>query len=169
MIFPQRRKPRIENDDELYPRYWSEFVQYYIAKGLSLTSVKNDKEKPNYHFRMENFDPYHIDLGVFLLGDSEISANINLNKSIERNRNIFEALTSAQNIFQRDFDEELLFLPNIAPKVYIIGCKMQADIRNPNDWSNQFEWLCTNIERLNKVFLGPLKITQYYEQTQLPQ
>ena len=163
------RQRRIDNDNELYPRYWSKFIEYYIANGLSLTSISDDREKPNYHFRMENFDPYHIDLGVFLLGDSEISANINLNKSIERNRNIFEALRSAQNIFQRDFDEELLFLPARSPRVYIIGCKMQADIRDPNDWSNQFEWLCTNIERLNKVFLGPLKITQYYEQTRLPQ
>ena len=163
------RKRRIDNDSELYQRYWSEFVEYYIANGLSLTSVRDDREKPNYHFHMDNFKHYHIDLGVFLLGDSEISANVNLNKQITQNRNIFEALRSAQDIFQRDFDEELLFLPDRSTRVYIIGCKTQADQRNPNDWSNQFEWLCTNIEQLNKVFLGPLKVTQYYEQTRLPQ
>ncbi|RKU20990.1 hypothetical protein C6499_22485 [Candidatus Poribacteria bacterium] len=165
------RESRINNDDELYPRYWSEFVEYYIANGLSLSSVGVSDRGPrpkSYYFRMDNFDHFHISLGVFLLGDSEISANINLNKQIEQNRDIFEALRSAQDIFQRDFDEELLFLPD-RPRIYIIGCKTQADQRAPNDWSNQFQWLCTNIERLNKVFLGPLKITQYYEQTRLPQ
>lgn len=161
------REPRIDNDNELYQRYWSEFVEYYINNGLSLSSVGASGK--SYYFRMDNFDDFHISLGVFLLGDSEISANINLNKQREQNRDIFEALRSAQDIFQRDFDEELLFLPDRSSRVYIIGCKTQADIRNPNDWSNQFEWLCTNIERLNKVFLVPLKITQYYEQTRLPQ
>ena len=171
MLFRWLREPRIENDDELYRRYWSEFAQYYMAKGLSVASAENSSGsgRHSYYFRMDTYDTFHISLGVFLLSDSEISANIYLNKSIEPNAVIFEALKSAQEYFQRDFDEELLFLPNIAPRVYIIGCKMQADIRDPNDWSNQFEWLCTNIERLNKVFLGPLKITQYYEQTQLPQ
>ena len=169
IFYKPKPKPRIEDDDELYQRYWSEFIEYYIANGLSLTSVRDNRERPNYHFRMDNFDPFHIDLGVFLLGDSEISANINLNKSIEPNAAIFEALKSAQEYFQRDFDEDLLFLPDRAPSVYIIGCKTQADIRDPNDWSNQFEWLCTNIERLHKAFLVPLRITQYYEQTQLPQ
>ena len=166
------RESRIDNDDELYQRYWSEFVEYYIANSLSLTGgeVRDRDTRPDaYYFRMDNFDRFHIDLGVFLLGDSEISANINFNKRIEQNKDIFQALRSAQDIFQRDFDEELLFLPDRSPRVYIIGCKTQADKRNPNDWSNQFEWLCTNIERLNKVFLGPLKITQYYEQTRLPQ
>ena len=166
------RASRINDDDELYQRYWSEFVGYYIANDLSLTSVgvsDRDTKPKSYYFRMDNFDHFHISLGVFLLGDSEISANINLNKSIEQNRSIFEALKFAQNIFQSDFDEDLLFLPDRSTKVYIIGCKMQADIRDPNDWSNQFEWLCTNIEQLNKVFLGPLKIIQYYEQTRLPQ
>lgn len=163
------RQPRIENDDELYQKYWSQFIKYYIADGLSVASVRNDREKPYYHFQMDNFKHYHIDLGVFLLGDSEISANINLNKSVGQNAAIFEALKSAQEYFQEGFDEDLLFLPDRSPKVYIIGCKTRADIRDPNDWSNQFEWLCTNIERLNKVFLGPLRVTQYYEQTQLPQ
>ena len=166
------RQPRIDDNDELYERYWSEFAGYYIENNLSLTSVGgNDREtRPkSYYFRMDNFDSFHISLGVFLLGDSEISANINLNKQIAQNREIFEALRSAQDIFQRDFDEELLFLPDRSPKVYIIGCKTRADKRDPNDWSNQFEWLCTNIERLHKAFLVPLRITQYYEQTRLPQ
>ena len=166
------RQPRIDNDDELYQPYWSKFVEYYIANGLSLTSVgvsDRDTRPKSYYFQMDNFDHFHISLGVFLLSDSEISANINLNKQIEQNRDIFEALRSAQDIFRRDFEEELLFLPSRSQRVYIIGCKIQADIRDPNDWSNQFEWLCTNIERLNKVFLGPLKVTQYYEQTRLPQ
>ena len=166
------RESRIDNDDELYQRYWSKFVEYYMTNGLSLTSVgasENDSRPKSYYFQMDDFDTFHISLGIFLLGDSEISVNINLNKQIEQNREIFEALKSAQEYFQRDFDEELLFLPSRSPKVYIIGCKTQADKRNPNNWSNQFEWLCTNIERLNKVFLGPLRVTQYYEQTQLPQ
>ena len=167
MLFRQRR---IENDDELYPRYWSEFVQYYMAKGLSVASAENSSGsgRQSYYFRMDTYDTFHISLGVFLLSDSEISANIYFNKSIEPNAVIFEALKSAQEYFQGDFDEELLFLPNSAPKVYIIGCKTQADKRDPNDWSNQFEWFCTNIERLHKAFLVPLRITQYYEQTQLP-
>ncbi|MCY4553059.1 MAG: DUF4268 domain-containing protein [Candidatus Poribacteria bacterium] len=165
MLFSRRR---IENDDELYQRYWSEFIEYYIADGLSLSSVGVSDRKQSYHFEMDSFAPFHIDLGVFLLGDSEISANINFNKQIEQNRGIFEALRSAQDIFQTDFDEELLFLPD-RPRIYIIGCKTRADQRDPNDWSNQFEWLCTNIERLHKAFLVPLRITQYYEQTQMPQ
>ena len=166
------RQPRIENDDELYQKYWSQFVQYYMDNGLSVASVgvnDGDPRPKSYYFQMDGFDTFHISLGVFLLGDSEISANINLNKRIEPNAAIFEALKSAQEYFQRDFDEELLFLPARSPKVYIIGCKTRADKRDPNDWSNQFEWLCTNIERLHKVFLVPLRITQYYEQTQLPQ
>ena len=161
------REPRIDNDNELYQRYWSEFVEYYINNGLSLSSVGSSGK--SYYFRMDNFDDFHISLAVFLLGDSEISANINLNKNVDQSRDIFEALRSAQDIFQTDFDGELLFLPDRSPRVYIIGSKTQADIRNPNNWSNQFEWLCTNIERLNKVFLGPLKITQYYKQTRLLQ
>ncbi len=172
MLFRKTRiEPRIENNDELYPRYWSEFSQYYRANGLSVTSVgvnDGDPKPKSYYFQMDSFDKFHISLGVFLLSDSEISANINLNKRIEQNAAIFEALKSAQEYFQR-FDEDLLFLPERSSKVYIIGCKKQVDIRDPNDWSNQFEWLCTNIERLHNVFLIPLRITQFYEQTQLPQ
>ena len=163
------RQKRIENDAELYPRYWSEFAEYYIKNGLSLTGGGLHGRQDAYYFKMDNFARFHIDIGAFLLGDSEMSANINLNKSIAQNREIFEALRSAEAIFQRDFDAELLFLPERSTNVFIIGCKTRADIRDPNDWSNQFEWLCTNLEQLNKVFSGPLKITQYYEKTQLPE
>ena len=103
MLFP---KPRIENDDELYQKYWSQFVQYYMDNGLSVASVgvNNDDPRPkSYYFRMDGFDTFHISLGIFLLGDSEISANVNLNKRIEVNKSIFEALSSAQEYFSERF------------------------------------------------------------------
>ena len=47
------REPRIDNDNELYQRYWSEFVEYYINNGLSLSSVGSSGK--SYYFRMDNF------------------------------------------------------------------------------------------------------------------
>ena len=78
IFYKPKPKPRIEDDDELYQRYWSEFTEYYIANSLSLTSSNRpndgDTRPKSYYFRIDNFAPFHIDLGVSLLSDSEISA-----------------------------------------------------------------------------------------------
>ena len=117
---------------------------------------------------MEGFDQFHISLSVFLLSGSAISANLNLNKRVDETQKIFDVLKSGQEYFQRCFEGELLFLDD-RPGIFIIGCKKEADIRDPKDWLNQFEWLCTNLEGLNKVFLPVLRITQHFEATQLQQ
>ena len=72
-----------------------------------------------------------------------------------------------QEYFQRFFENDLLFLDDRSKAFFIIGCKKEADIRDPKGWLNQFEWLCTNLEELNKVFLPSLGVTQYYEETLL--
>lgn len=165
MLFPRER---INNDDELYPQYWSEFESYYPHHGIMLTNAESPPQRA-YYFHMEGFDSFKVSLGVYLLdGNSAISANLFLNKNTDKTQDIFEALKSAKAYFESHFEDELLFLSDI-PRVFIIGCKKESDVRDPGDWGNQFKWLCTNIERLNKVFLAPLRITQYYEQTQLPQ
>ena len=117
---------------------------------------------------MESFDQFHVSLSIFLLSGSAVSANLNLNKRVDKTQEIFDALKSGQECFQRFFEDELLFLDN-RPAIFIIGCKKDVDIRDPRDWLNQFEWLCTNLEGLNKVFLPVLRVTQHFEATQLQQ
>ena len=160
MLFRPRR---ITDDSKLYPEYVSKFSRYCANNGMSLSSAgKSDKSQ---YFSIGDFDPFKVSLGLFILNDSTISANLNLNKANNNSERIFEALKSAREFFKNSFDEELLFLPHRSTKVYIVGCKKDADIRDPNDWDNQFEWLCTNLETLNKVFLPSLIVAQYYEQT----
>ena len=164
-IIPPREE--INDDNELYRQYWSEFHAYYTFKGIPPTPLGIREENPkNYYFKMESFNPFHIDFSISLLNSSEISANLNLNKQIDKTQKIFEALKSGQEYFQRFF-EELLFLDDRSRAFFIIGCKKEADIREPKEWLNQFEWLCTNLEELNKVFLPALRVTQHYEETLL--
>ena len=159
-----------KDDNELYERYWSEFHVYYTSKNMSPTPLGIREENPkNYYFKMESFNPFHIGFSISLLNSSEISANLNLNKQIDKTQKIFKALKSGQEYFQRFFEEELLFLDDRSRAFFIIGCKKEADIRDPKEWLNQFEWLCMNLEELNKVFLPALRVTQHFEATQLQQ
>ena len=161
-------RPRVQNDDnELYERYWAEFHAYYTSKNMSpIPSGRREGNPKNYYFKMESFDPFHIDFSISLFNSSEISANLNLNKRVDQTQEIFEALRSGQEYFQRFFEDELLFLDD-PPAIFIIGCKKEVDIRDPKGWLNQFEWLCTNLEKLNEVFLPALRVPQYYEETLL--
>ena len=157
----------VNDDNELYQQYWTKFHAYYTSKGISPEPLGRRENNPrNSYFRMESFDPFHIDFNISFLNDPAISANLNLNKQIDKTQKIFEALKSGQEYFQRCFEDELLFLDD-RQRTFIIGCKKEMDIRDPNDWINQFEWLCTNLETLNKVFLPVLRVTQYYEETLL--
>ena len=159
---------RVPNDDnELYERYWSEFHAYYTSKNMSPIPLGRREGNPrSSYFSMESFDQFHVSLSIFLLSGSAVSANLNLNKRVDKTQEIFDALKSGQECFQRFFEDELLFLDN-RPAIFIIGCKKDVDIRDPRDWLNQFEWLCTNLEGLNKVFLPVLRVTQHFEATQL--
>ena len=163
MLFPRER---INNDDELYPQYWSEFESYYPHHGILLTNARSQPDWA-YYFHMEGFDSFKISLGVYLLDDnSAISANLFLNKNSDKAQAIFEALKSAEKYFERHFEDELLFLSD-RPRIFIIGCKKEADVRDPGDWGNQFQWLCRNLEKLNTVFLPSLMVTQHYEDTRI--
>ena len=159
---------RVPNDDnELYERYWSEFHVYYTSQNMSPIPLGRREGNPrSSYFSIESFDPFHISLSIFLLSGSAVSANLNLNKRVDKTQEIFDALKSGQKYFQGFFGDELLFL-DYRPAIFIIGRKKEADIRDPKDWLNQFEWLCTNLEELNKVFLPALGVTQYYEETLL--
>ena len=157
----------VNDDSELYQQYWTKFHAYYSSKGISPIPLGRRENNPkSSYFRMESFDPFHIDFNISFLNDPAISANLNLNKQVDKTQKIFEVLKSGQEYFQRCFEDELLFLDD-RRRTFIIGCKKEADMRNPNDWLNQFEWLCTNLETLNKVFLPVLRVTQYYEETLL--
>lgn len=164
-IIPPREE--INDDNELYRQYWSEFHIYCSFKGISLTSLGIRERNPkSYYFRTEGFNPYHISFGTFLLDDPAITADLNLNKTINKTPEIFEMLKSEQEYFQESFEDPLLFLED-RPAIFIIGCRKEADIRDSKDWLNQFEWICTNLEKLNKVFHPVLRVTQYYEETLL--
>lgn len=165
-IIPSREK--IEDDNELYQQYWSEFQAYCTFKRISptLLGIRGNNQK-SYDFRMKSFNPYHISLNTYHLnGSTTISANLNLNKTVSKTRKIFNVLKSEKEHFQGFFEDELLFLDD-RPSIFIIGCKKVVDIADPNDWLNQFEWICTNLEKLNTVFLPALRITQHYEETLL--
>ena len=160
-------REQMNDDNEAYQQYWTEFHAYYTFKGISPEPLGTpDTDQRVHYFSMESFDQFQISFSVFLLGGSAISANLNLNKRVDKSQKIFEALKSGQECFQRFFEDELLFLDD-RPGIFIIGCKKEADIGDPKDWLNQFEWLCTNLEELNKVFLPVLRVTQYYEETSL--
>ena len=160
---------RVPNDDnELYERYWSEFHAYYTSKNMSPIPLgRREGNARSSYFSMESFNPFHIDFSISLLNSSEISTNLNLNKQIDKTQEVFEALKSGQEYFRRFFEDGLLFLDDRSRAFFIIGCKKEADIRDPKGWLNQFEWLCTNLEELNKVFLPALRVTQHYEETLL--
>lgn len=161
MLFPRER---INNDDELYPQYWSEFESYYPHHGVPFTAARCTNVA--YYFQMESFVTNEIDLGVYLLeGNTSISANIFINKEYDKAESIFEAMESAQEYFQESFEDKLLFLER--PNVFIIGCRKDVDVRDPSDWGNQFQWLCRNLEKLNTVFLPSLMVAQHYEDTRI--
>ena len=157
-------REQINNDDELYPQYWSEFESYYPHHGIQLTPKSGGGH--SYYFEMEGFATDEIDLGVFLLKDnSAISANIFLNKEYDKASSIFETMKSAKEYFQKFFGEDELLFIDDRPNVFIIGLETEADVRDPGNWGNQFKWLCRNLERLNTIFLPALKVAQYYEES----
>ena len=167
-IIPSREK--IEDDNELYQQYWSEFQAYCTFKRISPTplGIRRSNQK-SYDFRMKSFDSYHVSLNAYYLNNSTtISANLNLNKKVGGTQKIFNTLKLEKEHFQGFFEDELLFLDD-RPRIFIIGCKKVVDIADPNDWLNQFEWVCTNLEKLNTVFLPALRITQHFEATRLQQ
>ena len=120
MLFPRER---INDDDELYPQYWSEFESYYPHHGVPFTAARNTNVA--YYFHMESFETNEIDLGVYLLDDNtSISANIFLNKEYDKAESIFEVLKSAKAYFQKSFEDKLLFLERRS--VFIIGCRKRG-------------------------------------------
>ena len=157
-------RERIDDDDALYPQYWSEFESYYPHHGVLFTAARDANVA--YYFQMESFATDEIDLAVYLLrNNSAISANIFLNKGYDKASSIFESVKSAKEYFQKFFGEDELLFIDDRPNVFIIGLETEADVRYPGDWGNQFQWLCRNLKRLNTIFLPALKVAQYYEES----
>ena len=148
----------MEDENELYQQYWSEFQAYCTFKRISPTplGIRGSNQK-SYDFRMKNFDSYHISLNAYYLNDSTtISANLNLNKKVGGTQKIFNTLKLEKEHFQGFFEDELLFLDD-RPRIFIIGCKKVVDIADPNDWLNQFEWVCTKFRKIEHSFSTSLK------------
>ena len=154
----------ITDRNELYTQYWSEFQAYCTFRSRSINPLGTPGHDPRYfYFTIGDFDHYHISLGVFLQGDSAISANLNLSKRIGETHHIFIKLQSVSECFRNHFEDELLFLNR--PNIFIIGLEKEADISDPDNWLDQFEWLCSNLEKMHTVFFPALKVTQCYEET----
>lgn len=154
---------RVENEaltptKKLQLEYWTEFCDYAASHS---TIIRTIKPSPNNWMTMSigrtGFgiiavaSTWNTDLATYDIG--EIKAEIVITDP--DNRIYFEQLMAEKSQIEAELGYELTwFTPEKSSKIHV---RQTADVRNREDWPNQFEWLLSKLEDLRRSFGNRIK------------
>lgn len=125
--------------------YWTQFKDYAIGKGTSLTI-----RKPQ---------PQHwIDWSFGVIG-SRIGYTVNSQQTkitveiyMDDNMDLYYQYEKNKDLIEKSIGEKLEWMDLPDKKASRIRLSYDADFRNVEDWTRQFEWMMSKGEKFVKVF-----------------
>lgn len=133
--------------------YWTAFREYMEARN---SPVKCHKAGPHHWINMR------IGKSGFWLNARVNSQKLliatDFNVKTKGSKHLYEQFLSQKDAIESEFGNSLNWNELPDKQVSIIGCfKENTDFRNEANWQEQFEWLATNVEKLDKVFRKRVK------------
>lgn len=137
-------------------RYWTDFCVYLRQRGSQLES-RTSKER--------HFIDFRIGVGCFLRARQVIQSRVG-NSAVYRDgptaitvgfilkgraMTYFHSLEEQREEIESQFGACLEWFAEWKTEKHV-ALRKEADPRDENDWSHQYEWLATKLEKLNEVF-----------------
>jgi hypothetical protein len=133
--------------------YWTELKEYFEAKG---TKIKSQKPSPQHwtNFAIGKSD-YHM-AAVHSVRDKFIRVEFLINGNDSKEK--FDELKEKYELDSYDkIDKQLIWDKLEERKVSWVYIQKDVDVNNKSDWPNQFQWILTNLEKMDDFFRPKLK------------
>ena len=133
--------------------YWTELKEYFEAKG---TKIKSQKPSPQHwtNFAIGKSD-YHMS-AVHSVRDKFIRVEFLINGNDSKEK--FDELKEKYELDSYDkIDNQLIWDKLEGRKVSWVYIQKDVDVNNKSDWPNQFQWILTNLEKMDDFFRPKLK------------
>jgi hypothetical protein len=133
--------------------YWTELKGYFEAKG---TKIKSQKPSPQHwtNFAIGKSD-YHMS-AVHSVRDKFIRVEFLINGNDSKEK--FDELKEKYELDSYDkIDNQLIWDKLEGRKVSWVYIQKDVDVNNKSDWPNQFQWILTNLEKMDDFFRPKLK------------
>ena len=133
--------------------YWTELKEYFEAKG---TKIKSQKPSPQHwtNFAIGKSD-YHMS-AVHSVRDKFIRVEFLINGNDSKEK--FYELKEKYELDSYDkIDNQLIWDKLEGRKVSWVYIQKDVDVNNKSDWPNQFQWILTNLEKMDDFFRPKLK------------
>ncbi len=143
--------PEIEGDSRT--RFWSKFHEHLTENNSSLDPQGPCENLQYFGFRIGEISD--IWLAAWRHQNNKYFA-VNLHLKGQNAQLYFDKLKEQQNEIETEIDAALEWKksPSYNTTVPQVGLYKNMDSPYETDWSNQFEWLHLNLEKLHKVFLS---------------
>jgi hypothetical protein len=145
------RPGALSNTKELQLRYWEAFKDFFSKQSRSLRPRKAD---PQHWLNIATGKSGFVYSATVHTGEGRLGAELYISNSKES----FSKLREQKDQIESEFGEKLDWqdLPE-AKSARIVLYKPGVDIKNENDWPNQFRWFSDALIRLDKVFRERIK------------
>jgi len=133
--------------------YWTELKGYFEAKG---TKIKSQKPSPQHwtNFAIGKSD-YHMS-AVHSVRDKFIRVEFLINGNDSKEK--FDELKEKYELDSYDkIDNQLIWDKLEGRNVSWVYIQKDVDVNNKSDWPNQFQWILTNLEKMDDFFRPKLK------------
>ena len=152
-IHSSKRQGTLTGTKTINLEYWTELKEYFEAKG---TKIKSQKPSPQHwtNFAIGKSD-YHM-VAVHSVRDKFIRVEFLINGNDSKQK--FDELKEKYELDSYDkIDNQLIWDKLEERKVSWVYIQKDVDVNNKSDWSNQFQWILTNLEKMDDFFRPKLK------------
>ena len=151
---PRPSRHTQSTDASMESRFWSELRQYLNKKDRSLNSWEKNKHPQYFGIDSEGIKRNVVWLGAWRRSDcTQIAAKLFLRREVD-----YDRLREQQDYIETEFRnqrsmEKLEWDRNPRYSPYPqVGVYNRRVLAAEPDWTNQFEWIYTNIMALDRVF-----------------
>ena len=147
VVFDYKKEEPIMPRERQNERYWTQFCDYLNQRGSQLQSQTSKNE-------------YYIDFRISIRGCSlramqvikppDTGIRVRFVLSGREKNYFFRILKEQQREIEEEFGEPLEWRER--ENENLVTLRKEADPMNENDWSRQYGWLATKLEKLDEVF-----------------
>ena len=140
--------------DDILREYWSEFKEYCDNHGMSLVPVTWSRHTQYFGFRLSLKNVSERDIWLATWRDPKnrrIAVNLHFRQ--EESGAVFNVLMEDKEDIEKVFGQSLTWQrePKFSAPGPLVGV-YENITPDRDDWQEQFEWMFTTLEELNRIF-----------------
>ena len=152
-IHTSKRQGELTETKSINLEYWTAMKGYFETQG---TKIKSQKPSPQhwttYAIGRSN---YHLE-AVHSVRDTFIRVVLFI-KGSDSNENFNELKEKYESDSYDKINSELVWDMLEEKKTCAVWLQKNADVNNRSDWSNQFQWILINLEKMDTFFRPKIK------------